>query len=1091
MSRTLRYTAWTLPWSAVFKQTVAHLPVPEGTGRGSKTFLGVDTDDGEIMLNHGQFNRVGEVISDTVGSLIRVYDGETIIDEWLSERTQERTTDEERLIGVAGPGLPGAFDKAFVYPVNYPENPSLSPNWKWGDTNQLGNPGFEESAVSVTKYILTITATGGTFTLTDGTDTTSAIGTPFDDLAATIANEIEADIGSLSDVVVDRTSIANKIYLIQYVTPPFGPTLTVNTGFLTGGTATLVPDQTGGLSPKPWTIAHNFAEPAPPDDAYPFFGVVDDNPRTGLYSLYVDPPNPGLISNRSPGIQQEQTVIPGSTYQASIWVEPEQSTDIFRLRVVTDGEEILASTQTTLSTGSYQQLSLSNITIPDGVTTVAIRLQQVNAHPHVTGNYWVDDGFFGEGFLEDTPGGILELLFADAQSDHASDPRGVILDWVDISSFDGTNDSNGVPWTGSHSFVASFGESYGQILDKFVDLGYEWELVPKATPSGGFTHDLHVYNSGGCDTTPSTAITIGQGVKSGDVVKRIPAYTRALVQGAGGIYVEEEDATADTNFGPIEKFFRATWITDTVTLTQYAESLLAAEAANRKAVRFELFATDVHPHPIVSYRPGDSVPMQNPPSLPKETRRVHRVDYVNTNPTEYAVTGSRVFSGEAAAMDLVRRLWRRFSQPDADTTIAVGGAGTVIPPLGAFIHLVVEPGQSIPDGGTELNFVGLETLGENNWSPFVPIFPATEVAVPLNVYYDIKVVFRWDSWLGGGRVRFFRTRGGSPLEIWPPLSEAIVGQWDYDLRSRVFNGVAKGIALLPGDLITVFVDSESGSSQDIAGGYMTIEAVEKGLSDGAQDLFIFTEDGTFDWDAAGQPETLDDVWIFGGGGGGPGNAESTDWKGGGGGAGGLVHLTDYAVSGDVAVVVGEGGVGTDDGTATNGGDSSFDGQTAPGGGNGGQGTTQASGSGLSGGCGGGGTTAGAVSSGTGGTGSDGGDGGDAPVAGNAGGGGGGVSEDGADGASGVGGDGGDGIDLSSVVGFLYGDSGRFGGGGGGWGGSGVGVGGVGGGGAAGSGSAPGEDGIVNSAGGGGAAHGGDGVTGGNGGKGIVIVRVRS
>lgn len=421
-----------------------------------------------------------------------------------------------------------------------------------------------------------------------------------------------------------------------------------------------------------------------------------------------------------------------------------------------------------------------------------------------------------------------------------------------------------------------------------------------------------------------------------------------------------------------------------------------------------------------------------------------------------------------------------------------GGGGFALSTIGCFIHLAATPGQTIPSGGASLEFNNFETLQHNNWDTQLPTFPADEVGIPLRRYYDILVAFRWATWDNGGTVVIERVTGGVPSPVWPPISDSLVGRWSTDANGTpTFIGIAKGILLEVADTIRVSVDSGDSGDQDILGGYMTIEAVEEAGPTIGQDLFIFLEDGTFDWELAGRPTTLRDVWIIGGGGGAPGNSVATSWKPSGAGAGGRVHLTDWPVSGDIAVTVGLGGTGTIDGTATGGGDSEFDGEIAPGGAGGGVGTTQANGD--NGGCGAGGSTAGAVTSGTGGTGSHGGDGGDASAANNAGGGGGGVDGDGQDGQSGGnGGDGGPGIDLSAIVGVGYGDNGWFGGGGAG---SGPTTGGTGGQGGGGDGAAPGESGgdaIQNSGGGGGGGWGagGSGGRGGHGADGIVIVRVR-
>lgn len=247
---------------------------------------------------------------------------------------------------------------------------------------------------------------------------------------------------------------------------------------------------------------------------------------------------------------------------------------------------------------------------------------------------------------------------------------------------------------------------------------------------------------------------------------------------------------------------------------------------------------------------------------------------------------------------------------------------------------------------------------------------------------------------------------------------------------------------------------------------------------------------------SGSTDLLDVLLVGGGGGGGHGQ----DRTGGGGGAGGVRRLTNQSIApGTYAVVVGAGGAGGHTNLpatpAANGGASSFNGQSALGGGNGADFNDNSAGSGGSGG---GarhasGSTAGA---GTAGQGNSGGGKGFDSGSGSGvftGSGGGGAGAAGVAGTSASGGAGGDGVqeDITGVN--VY-----YGGGGGGsagdYGGQSIhgGAGGQGGGGAgaSGIGSVPvvGTSGTANTGGGGGAGAKASGGHGGAGGSGIVIIR---
>ena len=244
----------------------------------------------------------------------------------------------------------------------------------------------------------------------------------------------------------------------------------------------------------------------------------------------------------------------------------------------------------------------------------------------------------------------------------------------------------------------------------------------------------------------------------------------------------------------------------------------------------------------------------------------------------------------------------------------------------------------------------------------------------------------------------------------------------------------------------------------------------------------FTSVGTTSFEAPAGVSEVEVLVVGGGGGGGTGGTASR----GGGGAGGIVHRTNYAVTGGASYTVTIGGGG---GAGTAGGNSVFDALTALGGG---LGSSTHLGVGGNGGSGGGGSGWSNVAGGTGqqpgsASGGYGNNGGAARsgTADGASGGGGGAGAAGGVGSAAGGGAGGDGLQFTNFT--AYGSPGGwFGGGGGGGSATAVGNpggGGTGGGGAGGSGDA-GTSGTANTGGGGGGSTG----TGGSGGSGIVLVR---
>lgn len=671
MGLRLRYSAWTLPWLLDFKQKVASIPVTTGSGTGQ---VGLFTTAGRagVEVNLAKFDRIDEVIAADEGSLIRVFDGPVIIDEWIAKRGAHDISDRATRHPLSGPALPSIFDQYLVPAFDSPANPVEQGSWQWGADNILGNPGLEDGAVTPKQFHLVITATGGTFTLTDGTDTTSAIAHNAD--ASTISTRIQTDLGLFIDVVVVQIATSPRTFVIEMVTPAFGVNLGINAGSLTGGTGTTTTIVEGGVGISPWTKAQTLVSGLPNQGNYdtePHATTV--NPDTGTYALQIDPGPVGVSSNRNAGAQQVPSITPG-LHQGSIRVRPTSASDPFRLGIFGVGEEVIAWSNPsgdTLPPNTYSTIPLADIQIPEGNSQIIFRLACTKVGPSDPSSFNLDNAELYPGLPASNAGDILTTLF-DAHSQ--------IGNWIDYSSF-GATDSNGDAWPEDISFEVQWGEHFGHVLDRMVDLGYEWELVPKTTPVGTLTHDFHLYNSGGRDATyqnggvPTTAINKGQSILGGEVVKRTPDYTSVLLEGAGGAWSKVTDATTEAQFGVLEKFVANRQLLNEATRVLAAEQVLAYEAANRRAARIEVGASLIHPRPLRAYRPGDSIPWQIPPALPKESRRVQRVDYTNTFPTRYVVTGSRVLSGDAAAFDLIWRLWRRFSRPPAveTGTVAVGG----------------------------------------------------------------------------------------------------------------------------------------------------------------------------------------------------------------------------------------------------------------------------------------------------------------------------------------------------------------------------------------------------------------------------------
>lgn len=684
----LRYEAWTTPWSSAgFSRKIARIPVEEDSGQGDKRFLSTAGQGSMTVLTNEDFgpDRLALIAGPATNSLIRVYDGADLVHEWLCERAPADLSDEIRRANLSGPGLEAIFDRYIIYPREYPDDFTGVQDTIWAGDNVLDNPDMEESQTQNEKYEVWADATGGDFTLTVMGQTTAAIA--WNASVGVMEDRLQA-LSNVDDVLVsagDDPGTEDDPWQIEFIVPAIvDPNMTVDDTGLTGATGqvTIKQIQAGQDDiPVAWTTSRFADQKQDPrlHGTYSSDGFRRDDTvaHSGTYSLRINP------LSRYGGAQQVVQVEPGMTYQASIWVYTTDATETFKFvarSAYVDGEAPpLAQDGGSIPASTWTEFTFE-VFVPPDVNTLIFRIAAVGNENPIP--FWVDDAALLEGFAATTVGAIAIELLDDATLDHAAHDRGAVLEWIDYTSFDAALDSNGNAWNQNIGFTARFGETYGQILDKFVDLGYEWELVAKATPVGVLTHDFHLYNPDGRDDQPGVGINIRGPVIGGDVVNRSPDYTAVFVEGTTSFIELESAAAAD--FGRFEKLVPARDTADNDTLTLLGEEALSAEETNRRAVRFEV--ADIGPHrPFVHYQLGDTVSLQAPPHMAKEDRRIQEVSYANTNPTTYQIVGSRAFPGEAAAYELIRRLWRRFSRPEiprrrgaANIPTSTGGMPTIV-----------------------------------------------------------------------------------------------------------------------------------------------------------------------------------------------------------------------------------------------------------------------------------------------------------------------------------------------------------------------------------------------------------------------------
>lgn len=219
MSGKLRAEGWTDPRSGTFTKKFFSIPMEPGASgrrelsRWHDCRLGVSASwDGVTSL--------------LTGTLIRILDGDTWVDDFLAERMPRHLRQGGSLV-VSGRQIAGATEDIPVYPPDYGvNNPSKRPNWVWAGENiagplplaDLGSIREEWTLyLSGERYELDVSlATSGNYTLTVGGNTTSAI--DWDATASEIQSALEALTG-VTEVSVLQEDEDTREFVIVFEDP--------------------------------------------------------------------------------------------------------------------------------------------------------------------------------------------------------------------------------------------------------------------------------------------------------------------------------------------------------------------------------------------------------------------------------------------------------------------------------------------------------------------------------------------------------------------------------------------------------------------------------------------------------------------------------------------------------------------------------------------------------------------------------------------------------------------------------------------------------------------------------------------------------
>lgn len=356
-------------------------------------------------------------------------------------------------------------------------------------------------------------------------------------------------------------------------------------------------------------------------------------------------------------------LIVGKTYTYSVWVYTTDAAAQFTVAVAHTAGVVIASALIVPGAGVWAQAYVT-FEVPDGATSLQfnVRYSGLGALP-VT--FYVDDAQLREGFQAATVGEILIAILDDATADHVGDGW-QLIDYLDYTSFTAALDSNGDAWTADEAITLKEGKTYLQIMDHFVELGYEWEI---RWDSGLSKYRLYVYNGSGIGTDYSAASTptvlLGAGTIAGPVVHVQQRGNTILARGADGLYAVAEDTGSVGAVGGRAQYVVAQQVTEQATLDRLAAEAVAARLLKGLSVGIVLEPSDDQSVPLRDYTVGDTLTVGLPTIAGTVARRLNSLTFDVTGKVDRyeAKFESEVYQGQAAIAEGVRWLLAKFEGP--------------------------------------------------------------------------------------------------------------------------------------------------------------------------------------------------------------------------------------------------------------------------------------------------------------------------------------------------------------------------------------------------------------------------------------------
>jgi hypothetical protein len=592
----VRFEVWTRPQTGTFERKfplkgIEGYSIEQGIfGRGSIT----------LPSNH---SRINEILytdpadhANDVGSMIRAYIGTTWIQDFYAARMSTvygETGKRSSTIGGGGPGF--ALEGTITFPYDFPELPSIEPDWTWGygknlvkngdfETDPYGAPNMdaEEGTTlgwyTTGDYVTNVglperfeavnnagTAHGGSWhfeieadpyegaikaipivdeqdyvvsvwcEMTAGGDyRVSVDGVSEATVGTMFNNSCYVDVvgtGSYQDVGLAFTAAGNEARL--HIT-------SMDTGGVVRFDDVTMSGRGRGLDP--WTTRGEVTT----------FTTSAILSHSGTFSMAWFPDS-GIAGNDIP--YQPINVVTGQTLTAKAWFYHTEAGAIdmrltIRLPGVNPNTTNVASVQKSVPPTTWTEIVASGITT---VPTVELELRYDGTGAPVS-NLHTDDIVLYEGRPAATLGTIAGELLDDAATNHA--PTRTALDWVS-KTFSDTLDSGAVAWDQELNITAPMGQNYRRFTESSVDrFGYETRMKPNVSDESIIEWDI--FNPVGMGTDYSTgdgnAVTNSGLVSFGPMIRTEPRATYGMVGGKDQYYGEALDITMQGVWGDKEAY---------------------------------------------------------------------------------------------------------------------------------------------------------------------------------------------------------------------------------------------------------------------------------------------------------------------------------------------------------------------------------------------------------------------------------------------------------------------------------------------------------------------------------------------------------